>query len=68
MRKRTPKQPKPPISQMSKNMLLSELNALYYSNWTPEDYAYRDKLVNEYHTRIESEGAMAEGAMAVGEK
>jgi len=68
MKKRTPKRSKPPISQMSKNMLLSELNALYYSLWTPEDYAYRDKLVNEYHTRIEAECDMAECAVAMGDK
>lgn len=49
---------KPDITKMSKDMLLSELNALYYSLWTPEDYAYRDKLVNEYNNRIEDECAM----------
>jgi len=46
---------KPDISKMSKNMLLSEINALNYSNWTPEDYAYRDRLINEYNKWIELE-------------
>ena len=48
-------QSKPDITKMSKDMLRSELNALYYSNWTPEDYAYRDKLVHEYNKWIEFE-------------
>jgi hypothetical protein len=46
---------KPDISKMSKDQLLSELNALNYSNWTPEDYAYRDMLCNEYNKWIEFE-------------
>lgn len=45
----------PGIDQMSKDMILSELNALNHSNWTPQDYDYRDKLINEYNKWIEFE-------------
>jgi hypothetical protein len=47
---------KPDISKMSKDQLLSELNALNYrGNWTPEDLDYRDRLCNEYNKWIEFE-------------
>ena len=45
----------PDIITLSKSDLLSELNALNYSNWTREDMEYRDKLEAEYHKRIEDE-------------
>ena len=47
------------IDQMSKTMLLSELNALNYSNWTQADPLYRDRLLDEYNKRIEYECKLA---------
>jgi hypothetical protein len=49
----------PGIESMSKTMLLSELNALNYSNWTQADQLYRDRLLDEYNKRIEEECKLA---------
>jgi len=46
---------RPDVSKMSKSTIMSELNALNYSNWTSEDMQYRDQLELEYHKRIEDE-------------
>jgi len=43
------------LSQMSKEMILSELNALNISDWTRADIEYREQLWSEWNRRIEDE-------------